>query len=140
MIGELAAHVLLVELELAVDVVDRRRRRRQDGQPLVGRLQVALGEALGDAERAEQLEADAALLVEGLEDVRSRARRSGSASQRRSRSAGLRSPSVLRLLRQQRRDREDLGREAEQALDVLASTKSTTLVDVLFGRGGGRSC
>ncbi len=68
-IGELAAHILRVELKLPVDRLDRVDVVGKDRQPVVGRLQVSVGQVLGDAERAEQLEPDPALLVERLEDV-----------------------------------------------------------------------
>ena len=81
---------------------------------------VAAGEVLGDAERVEQLEPDPAFLVEGFDDVGLSAARSWQASQRRSRSCGVAVGHLLGLLGEEGGHREDLGIEAEQALDALA--------------------
>ena len=73
---------------------------------------------LGDPERAEQLEPDAALLVERFDDVLlERAEATLPPEAIALGRVGV--ADVLGLLREQGRDGEDLRPEAEQPLDVL---------------------
>ena len=68
-IAELPPHILLVGDQLAVDVVDRCQIVPQHRQSLVGDPQVLLRDSLADPERAQQLQTNAPLLIEGREDV-----------------------------------------------------------------------
>jgi hypothetical protein len=129
--GELAAHVLGVELELAVDGLNGLDIGGEDREALVRGREVALGEVLGDPEGAEELEPDPALLVERLEDV----------ALQLAEPAGLPQTLLLRrvavadglgLLGEQGGDGKDVRPEAEQALDVLGYE-----VDDLVGVLGG---
>src|SRR5690606_1686910 len=116
---ELLAHVVLVEDELALDVVDRCEVLVEHGEAVLGEVEVALGEMLGNTERIEELESDAAFLVEGFDDVvLERLETAGPPE-----AVALRRVAVrhrLRLLGEERGDGEDLRREAEKALDAVA--------------------
>ena len=122
-----------IELELPVD-----RRRCVDvvgqGSPAgrwspsgIGRQMLGVPSGLSSLSRIRLF------LVERFDRCTARALTEATSSQRRWRSAGLRVADVLGLLREQGRNRRKPRAEAEQPLDVLVSTKSITLLTVLFG-------
>src|SRR4051812_18800534 len=118
-VGELPPHVLLVGDQLAIDVVDRRQIVAEYCQPLVRHQQVLLRDPLSHSQRAQQFEADTSLLIKGREDVLLEPSKPARLPKSRSLLRIARAER-LRLLRQQRRNREQIGTKAEQTLDVLA--------------------
>ncbi len=118
-IGELAPHVVLVELQLPFDVFDRYQIVGQHGQPVGGGLEIALGEVFGDPERVEQLEPDAALFIQGGDDVVFEILEVAGGPE----AVALGWVAVahlLRLLGEEGGNREDLRIEPQQPVDALA--------------------
>ena len=101
--------------QLALDVVERGRVLGEQGQAFVGDLHVAAGEHVADAERARDLEGEAALLVERIVDEVLQRLETARRPER-----GL---AVLGAARQPGADGEDRGRRPEDAPGRVADKR-----------------
>ncbi len=101
--------------QLALDVVERGGVMREQGQAIVGDLQVAAGEHVADPERARHLEGEAALLVERMVDEVLQRLETARRPER-----GL---AVLGAAGQPRADREDRRLRPEHALGRVADKR-----------------
>ena len=126
--SEIAPHVLFVEAELAVYVVNGLQVLPQQAQALIHRFPVLASQPLGHTEGVQQLELDAALLVKGLQNI----------TLQRGEAAGLPKAIPFRtgvgrlgLQGQPGREGEDLRREAQEVFGVLGD-KAHHLLHVGF--------